>query len=74
MTQIVLDVSPSLARELAARHIDESRASEIALAALRVCIEHGTHGIPSSDPEDAATFARELIDQNRPLFEELAQL
>ena len=74
MTQIVLDVSPNLARELAARHIDESRASEIALAALRVCIEQGTHGIPSSDPEDAATFARELIEQNRPLFEELAQL
>lgn len=74
MTQIVLNVSPSLAREFAARHIDESRASEIALAALRVCIEQGTHGIPSSDPEDAATFARELIERNRPLFEELAQL
>ena len=74
MTPIVLDVSPNLARELAARHIDESRAREIALTALRVCIEQGTHGIPSSDPEEAATFARELIEQNRPLFEELAQL
>ena len=73
MTPIVLDVSPSLARELAARHIDENRVSAIALAALRVCVEQGTHGIPNSDPADAATFARELIEQNRPLFEELAQ-
>lgn len=74
MSQIVLDVSPSLARELAAKHIDERLASEIALAALKVCVEQGTHGIPSSGPNDAATFARELIEQNRPLFEELAQL
>ena len=74
MSQIVLDVSPGLARELEARNIDERRAREIALAALQVCVEQGTHGLPRSNPEDAATFARELIEQNRPLFEELAQL
>ena len=74
MTQIVLDVSPTLARELAAKHIDETRAREIAFAALRVCTEQGTLRIPNSDPDEAAAFAREMIEQNRPLFEELAQL
>ena len=74
MTQIILDLPPALAQELEAKRIDESRAKEIALAALRVSVEQGTQPIPASAPTDAASFARQLIEQNRPLFEELARL
>ena len=74
MTQIILDLPPALARDLEARCIDESRAKEIALAALRLSVEQGTQPVPVSAPADAASFARHMIEQNRPLFEELARL
>ena len=74
MTRLVLELPTELAQELEAKRIDESSAKRIALAALTLSVQQGVHVVPPSTPDDAASFARQLIAQNRPLFEELARL
>ena len=73
MTSLTLDLPPRLAQALAARQIDEKQAQRIALAALELSVEKGIGPIPLSPAGEAVDFARKLIDENRPLFEELAR-
>ena len=74
MTRLVLELPDELAQEPEARRIDESSAKRIALAALTLSVQQGVHAVPPSTPDDAASFAWQLIAQNRSLFEELARL
>jgi hypothetical protein len=73
MTTLTLELPPQLAQALAARRIGEQEAQRIALAALELSVQRGISPVPTSPGEGAAGFARNLIDANRSLFEELAR-
>ncbi len=73
MTNLTIELPPRLAHALAARHIDEEQAQQIALAALELTARDGKIPFSPSTSGEAADFARSLIDANRPLFEELAR-
>ena len=73
MTNLTLELPPRLAQALAAQNIDEDQAQRIALAALELSAKDGLSPIPPTRAGEAAVFARNLIDGNMPLFEELAR-
>lgn len=66
--QQILESKRALRRSLASRPVAEKLALLDALRDRAIAIRQ------ASRCPDAATFAREMIEQNRPLFEELAQL
>ena len=71
---LTIDLPESLTEQLRKRGIPETELQAVAVAALEIWISHEqstTNGGRFS--ESAVPFVRRLIEENRQLFDELAQ-
>lgn len=75
MTTITLDLPLSLTEQLVQRQIAEEEIKAVALAAIELWLAQPTTETEQSGrfSQSAVPFARHLIQQNRELFETLAQ-
>jgi hypothetical protein len=79
MTTVTLDLPGTLAQRLREQQITEREIGAIAVAALEVWLEQSEGGRADQSRaarrfgESAVPFVRQLIEQNRTLFETLAQ-
>ena len=77
MSTLTLKVPDTLARQLREKQISEREIQAIVVATLEVWLANLESSIPTSTPgrfgESGALFARRLIQQNRELFQLLAQ-
>jgi len=79
MTTLTLELPESLIEQLRQRHISEQEIQAVAVAALEFWLanadqaEKGTAQSAGRFSASGTQFARRLIQQNRTLFETLAQ-
>lgn len=79
MTTLTLELPEALAERLRKRRISEQDIQAVAVAALEFWLENADHVEQLATPTpgrfgaSGTSFARRLIQQNRALFETLAQ-
>jgi len=83
MTTLIIELPDDLAEQVQGRGISQQRLEEVVISVVQELLRQLDDTLPDNEMSPTSTeliwsdgeaFARRLIDKNRELFEELAQL